>query len=230
MRPRSLRISVRNSETGLETPESSTHSQSGIVEGNDANAMPPTRHAKDPPTRKRVTQRLARPRKRQKRNDSYDDLEAILGDHKSPLFEEGVNIKNIILHPKAIAILGSASSEYQALESDTLSTAVAAFKEDGACGRFDPQWLSESRAASEFRSSGQTAEYEEHMFNETWQSERETLSDDEDISHSRQRNGDGDEEGDCNNFSLEDIKESNNDTSHTSNAARPSNKVLDDIG
>lgn len=107
---------------------------------------------------------------------------------------------------------------------------MAAFKEDGACGRFDPQWLSESRAASEFRSSGQTAEYEEHMFNETWQSERETLSDDEDISHSRQRNGDGDEEGDCNNFSLEDIKESNNDTSHTSNAARPSNKVLDDIG
>jgi hypothetical protein len=55
--------------------------------------MPPTRHAKDPPTRKRVTPRLARPRKRQKRNDSYDDLEAILGDHKSPLFEEGVNIK-----------------------------------------------------------------------------------------------------------------------------------------
>lgn len=69
---------------------------------------------------------------------------------------------------------------YQSLESDTLSTAVAAFKEYGSCGRFAPEWVEEAIAASGFRASGQAAEYEEHIFNQTWKTEKETLSDDED--------------------------------------------------
>jgi hypothetical protein len=94
------------------------------------------------------------------------------------------------LHPKALAVLGDATGGYQNLGSDTLSTAVAAFKEDGACGHFTPDWLMEARAAMEFRSAGQTAEYEDHLFNETWKTERETLTDEDEEGQLSQHNGD----------------------------------------
>jgi hypothetical protein len=94
------------------------------------------------------------------------------------------------LHPKALAVLGDATGGYQNLGSDTLSTAVAAFKEDGACGHFAPDWLMEARAAMEFRAAGQTAEYEDHLFNETWKTERETLTDEDEEGQLSQHNGD----------------------------------------
>lgn len=88
-------------------------------------------------------------------------------------------------------VLGDATGGYQNLESDTLSTAVAAFKEDGACGHFTPDWLIEARAAMEFRAAGQTAEYEDHLFNETWKTERQTLTDEDEEDQLLQHNRDG---------------------------------------
>ena len=62
-----------------------------MAEGNDANDKKPT--IKDPAFRKRMLPRATRPRKKQKRNEIYDDPEAVLGDNNSPLFKDGVNIK-----------------------------------------------------------------------------------------------------------------------------------------
>jgi hypothetical protein len=59
-----------------------------MAEGNDANGA-----VKDSASRKRLTARVARPRKKQKRSDVYDDPDAVLGDDNSPLFKDGVNIK-----------------------------------------------------------------------------------------------------------------------------------------
>jgi len=59
-----------------------------MAERDDANGA-----VKDPASRKRLAARVARPRKKQKRSDVYDDPDAVLGDDNSPLFKDGVNIK-----------------------------------------------------------------------------------------------------------------------------------------
>lgn len=91
------------------------------------------------------------------------------------------------MHPKALAVLGQAGSACQNIDSDILSTAIAVFKEDGEWGHFNADWIKEAMTAHEIRTSGQTAAYEEHLFNEMWGCEKETLSDDEE---SGQTNGD----------------------------------------
>jgi hypothetical protein len=65
-------------------------------------------------------------------------------------------------------------------ESDTLSTACAAFKEDGSLGRFDPGFLNDAIAASNLRAAGGTAEYEQAQFHNIWGGDKETYSDDDD--------------------------------------------------
>ena len=85
-------------------------------------------------------------------------------------------------------------------------------------------------AASELRAAGQTAEYEEHMFNETWKSDREILSDDEDAPDLLQRNGDGDKEADCDSASCSNPKESVNGGVSLGETTGPSDTaMLNDI-
>jgi hypothetical protein len=64
-------------------------------------------------------------------------------------------------------------------ESDTLSTAVAAFKQDGALGRLDPEFLAQALAASALRAAGGTAAYEKAQFDAVWGDDEETSSDGE---------------------------------------------------
>lgn len=193
-----------------------------MAEGIEANDKIPA--IKDPSVRKRLTPRVTRPRKKQKQNDIYDDPEAVLGDIGSPLFKDGVNIKNIILHPKAVAILGDIGSACQKVDSDILSTAIADFKEDGEWGHFDPVWVKEAMAAHNFRASGSTVAYEEHLFNEMWRCERETLSDDED-TYQPHHHGDHDGHINCGSTIANNITKSDDIDTSANCPARSSDEL-----
>lgn len=133
--------------------------------------------------------------------------------------------QNIILHPKALTILGDIGSACQKVDSDILSTAIADFKEDGEWGHFDPIWVKEAMAAHERRVLGQTAAYEEHLFHEIWQCETETLSDDEDTDQPATCRGDHDEQIKCGSTIANNIKESDDVDISANHPARSSDEL-----
>lgn len=112
------------------------------------------------------------------------------------------------MHPKALETLSNSRAAYEAVESDTIATAAAAFKEDGALGRFDEIWIREAIAASELRASGGTLEYEKARFDEIWGCENETFTEDEDTLHSPHGGG-GDDDDDDNDYSPDNRRSGN---------------------
>lgn len=92
--------------------------------------------------------------------------------------------------------LRDAGVEFSALTSDTLSSTVAQFKEDGGSGRYDSAWVFEAQEANVSRSSGATAAYEDEKFEEMWATENEELTDSEDGSDYPYGDDDDDDDDD----------------------------------
>lgn len=84
-------------------------------------------------------------------------------------------------------------SEYEAVESDTLSTAIAAFKDDGSMGRLDRDWMRNALGASGLRNAGGMTEYEDARFKEIW-GDKEL--DDDETPHDPPGNSDNDDDND----------------------------------
>lgn len=127
------------------------------------------------------------------------------------------------MHPKALETLGDASAAYQDVAPDTLSTATAAFKEDGSLGHYDEGWIGDAINASDLRASGGTAEFELMQFKECWGDQNEEFTDEEDSDHDshdgkRDDNNDEDDDDDDNEDgkSPDDVCHSPNDHDHES--------------
>jgi hypothetical protein len=65
------------------------------------------------------------------------------------------------------------------MTSEELATTAAAFKEDGAYGRYDVDWLRQALEASSLRTAGVFDEHEAKQFVEDWAEEDEEISDEE---------------------------------------------------
>jgi hypothetical protein len=71
----------------------STQSQPGAIENKTISDHTVPSPTKTPPNLKRPAKQASRSAKKQKRTDIYDDTESLLQYEKSPLFQDGVNIK-----------------------------------------------------------------------------------------------------------------------------------------
>ncbi|PQE09496.1 asx domain-containing protein [Rutstroemia sp. NJR-2017a BVV2] len=115
--------------------------------------------------------------------DMFDDVDALLSDIKSPIFKETANIKGILLHPRTKeTVTGEDESEIYAFDymtSEELATTAAAFKENGAYGRYDVDWLRQALEASALRTAGAFDEHEAEQFEKDWAEEDEGVSDEE---------------------------------------------------
>jgi hypothetical protein len=67
-----------------------------------------------------------------------------------------------------------------AADTDTLNTAIAAFRQDGRGGRHDEEWVRQATMATQARKDGNFNSYEDSMFETFWASTKRELSDDED--------------------------------------------------
>ncbi|PQE13850.1 asx domain-containing protein [Rutstroemia sp. NJR-2017a BBW] len=115
--------------------------------------------------------------------DMYDDVETLLSDIKSPIFTETANIKGVLLHPRTKeAVTGEGEGEIYAFEymtSEELATTAAAFRVDGAYGRYDVDWLRQALEASALRTAGAFDEHDAEQFEKDWAEEDEGVSDEE---------------------------------------------------
>ncbi|KAM3073533.1 hypothetical protein ACMFMG_004573 [Clarireedia jacksonii] len=150
--------------------------------------------------------------------DMYDDINILLSDTKSPIFQEDANIKGILLHPQTKeTTIGDEGEIYpfEYMTGEELATTAAAFKEDGAYGRYDIDWLRQALEASALRSAGAFDEHEAEQFTEDWAEEDEEVSDEEGEEATMKENN---EEMKEDNEELENIGETAETTSNSMQA------------
>ncbi|RAL63596.1 hypothetical protein DID88_003640 [Monilinia fructigena] len=98
------------------------------------------------------------------KQDKYSDVDQLLSDSKSPIFQEHANIKAVIYHPVA---------------KQTMIDQAADFKLDGIYGRFDSDWIAQAMEASQTRAAGGYDAYLASQFEEQWAEEDEEVSEEE---------------------------------------------------
>ncbi|ESZ92971.1 hypothetical protein SBOR_6637 [Sclerotinia borealis F-4128] len=113
--------------------------------------------------------------------DKYADIDQLLSDFKSPIFQANANIKAVITHPLAKQTMVEQGEPYpfDHMTGDEIATTAADFKIDGTYGRFEPDWISQALVASETRASGGYDDYLAAQFAKHWAEDEEELSDEE---------------------------------------------------
>ncbi|ATZ58447.1 hypothetical protein BCIN_16g02240 [Botrytis cinerea B05.10] len=113
--------------------------------------------------------------------DKYADVDHLLSDFKSPIFQEDANIKAVLTHPLTRQTMTEQSEPYpfDEMTGDEIATTVADFKSDGSYGRFDPDWIDQAIKASQIRASGGYDAYLDSQFAEDWAEDEEGVSDEE---------------------------------------------------
>jgi hypothetical protein len=91
--------------------------------------------------------------------------------------------QGVLLHPRTKeAVTGESEGEIYAFEymtSEELATTAAAFRVDGAYGRYDVDWLRQALEASALRTAGAFDEHDAEQFEKDWAEEDEGVSDEE---------------------------------------------------
>ncbi|QSZ29460.1 hypothetical protein DSL72_003974 [Monilinia vaccinii-corymbosi] len=117
-------------------------------------------------------------RRKKAKKDKYSDVDQLLSDFKSPIFEEDANIKasNTILQTM---IEQGESYPFDQMTGDEIATTAADFKLDGTYGRLDSTWMAQALTASQTRAAGGFDAYLASQFEEQWAEEDEEVSDEE---------------------------------------------------
>ncbi|TGO24767.1 hypothetical protein BPAE_0095g00230 [Botrytis paeoniae] len=125
--------------------------------------------------------------------DKYADVDHLLSDFKSPIFQEDANIKAVLTHPLTKHMMAEPGEPYpfDEMTGDEIATTAADFKSDGSYGRFDPDWIEQAIKASQIRASGGYDAYLDSQFAENWAEDEEQISDEE----TKDLNDDGDDSG-----------------------------------
>ncbi|KAB8291602.1 hypothetical protein EYC80_006402 [Monilinia laxa] len=115
------------------------------------------------------------------KQDKYSDVDQLLSDFKSPIFQEHANIKAVISHPvvKQTMIDQGESYPFDQMTGDEVATTAADFKLDGTYGRFDSDWMAQAMEASQTRAAGGYDAYLASQFEEQWAEEDEEVSEEE---------------------------------------------------
>ncbi|THV50542.1 hypothetical protein BGAL_0146g00180 [Botrytis galanthina] len=113
--------------------------------------------------------------------DKYADVDHLLSDFKSPIFQEDANIKAVLTHPltRHMTTEQGEPCPFDEMTGDEIATTAADFKLDGSYGRFDPDWIEQAIKASQTRASGGYDAYLDSQFAENWAEDEEQISDDE---------------------------------------------------
>ncbi|TGO69021.1 hypothetical protein BOTNAR_0016g00160 [Botryotinia narcissicola] len=125
--------------------------------------------------------------------DKYADVDHLLSDFKSPIFQEDTNIKAVLTHPLTRHTMAEQGEPYpfDEMTGDEIATTAADFKLDGSYGRFDPGWIEQAIKASQTRASGGYDAYLDSQFAENWAEDEEQISDEE----NKDLNDNGDDGG-----------------------------------
>ncbi|TGO53020.1 hypothetical protein BCON_0131g00190 [Botryotinia convoluta] len=113
--------------------------------------------------------------------DKYADVDHLISDFKSPIFQEDANIKAVLTHPLTKQTMAEQGEPYpfDEMTGDEIATTAADFKSDGSYGRFDPDWIEQAIEASQIRASGGYDAYLDSQFAENWAEDEEAISDEE---------------------------------------------------
>lgn len=130
--------------------------------------------------------------------DKYADVDHLLSDFKSPIFQEDANIKvtndfrlflphltdfyqAVLTHPLTRHMTTEQGEPYpfDEMTGDEIATTAADFKLDGSYGRYDPDWIDKAIKASQTRASGGYDAYLDSQFAENWAEDEQQISDDE---------------------------------------------------
>ncbi|KAF7944189.1 hypothetical protein EAE96_010591 [Botrytis aclada] len=127
------------------------------------------------------------------KSDKYADVDQLMSDFKSPIFQEDANIKAVLTHPLTKQTIAEQDDPYpfDEMTGDEIATTAADFKSDGSYGRFDPDWIEQAIAASQIRACGGYDAYLDSQFAENWAEDEEGISDE----GMKDRNDNGDDGG-----------------------------------
>ncbi|KAF7897747.1 uncharacterized protein EAF01_008713 [Botrytis porri] len=125
--------------------------------------------------------------------DKYADVDHLLSDFKSPIFQEDANVKAVLTHPLTKHMMAEQGEPYpfDEMPGDEIATTAADFKSDGSYGRLDPDWIDQAVKASQIRASGGYDAYLDGQFAENWAEDEEQISDEE----MKDLNNNGDDDG-----------------------------------
>lgn len=150
--------------------------------------------------------------------DKYADVDVLMSDFKSPIFQEDVNIKvqppnyplhlrlSIILTPPTQAILTHPLTKqtmlsegqpypFDQMTGDELATTAAEFKLDGSYGRLDTDWMAQAMEASKTRAEGGFDEFLDEQFEEQWAEESQEVSEEKEVGEEKVKNEEGKGDG-----------------------------------
>ncbi|KAA8563882.1 hypothetical protein EYC84_011896 [Monilinia fructicola] len=185
--------------TPFNTPHTGTEPESHLPEASSARGAPkpvlkkvaPSLCGGNPSEKDKVHLRGGGPKKRRgaaavgsrkkAKQDKYSDVDQLLSDFKSPIFQEDANIKAVISHPmaKQTMIDQGESYPFDQMTGDEVATTAADFKLDGTYGRFDSDWMAQAMEASQTRAAGGYDAYLASKFEEQWAEEDEEVSEEE---------------------------------------------------